>query len=725
MRQIRLLLSFFLLLAGGTALAQPATWIYYPGDLEIHLGNEMQNRRTERGAFFPPFWKMDSHYVLVEFSKQLDLQTEERIEIRAEGRYNLKLDGRMLPAERHLTIPAGRHSLHIKVYNQSSVPAIYVRGETIASDDSWLVTYEDKEWIDASGKASDTSSGTVYVPAGTWPSDDPEAPPSQFQLAHRPMPVVASEAREGGTLYDFGQETFGQVVFHGLRGNGRLALFYGESRDEALDPVHGETLDRFALQGETTDFITPESRAFRYVYVEKEGLALDSVSMRYEYLPLDYRGSFRCNDSLLNRIWDLSAYTLHLTTREFFIDGIKRDRWIWSGDACQSYLMNYYLFFDSPSVKRTTFNLRGKDPVTSHINTIMDYTFYWFIGIGDYYRYTGDRAFIEQIYPRMQSLMDYCLARRNPHGMMEGLAGDWVFIDWADFAMSKAGEVSFEQILFRRSLETMAFCAGLLRHTDEQARYTQLAGELADKIVDAFWSDEQQAFVHNREADVPSRQITPFTNIFAVLFDYLDPERVEAVKRSVLLNPDALRITTPYMRFYELEALCRLGEHRHVLQEIRDYWGGMVQLGATSFWEKYNPDESGAAHLAMYGRLYGKSLCHAWGASPLYLFGKYYLGVQPEEAGYRTFAVRPQLADLQWIEGAVPTPKGAIRVYMDRKQIRVSASEGEGFLYFSSASRPRCKTGILETTGPNAYRLRIQAGQEYHIQYKTLLTHTK
>lgn len=37
--------------------------------------------------------------------------------------------------------------------------------------------------------------------------------------------------------------------------------------------------------------------------------------------------------------------------------------------------MNYYLFFDSETVKRTIWQLRGKDPVTSHINTIMDYTF--------------------------------------------------------------------------------------------------------------------------------------------------------------------------------------------------------------------------------------------------------------------------------------------------------------------------------------------------------------
>jgi hypothetical protein len=451
------------------------------------------------------------------------------------------------------------------------------------------------------------------------------------------------------------------------------------------------------------------------VYIEDSRLSYDSVSMLYEYLPLEYKGRFRCNDELLNRIWEVSAYTMHLTTREFFIDGIKRDRWVWSGDAYQSFLMNYYLFFDSPSVERTIFSLRGKDPVTSHINTIMDYTFYWFIGIYDYYRYTGNQTFIEQIYPRMQSLMEYCLSRRNPNGMMEGRAGDWIFIDWADFPMSTSGEVSFEQLLFCRSLETMALCAGIVRQPEDEQKYRQLAGALAGQLFTAFWSDEKQVFVHNREKGVQSESVTPFTNLFAVLFNCLDEAQTQAVKQNVLLNPGALKITTPYMRFYELEALCLLGEHRHVLQEIRDYWGGMLQSGATTFWEKYNPDETGAAHWAMYGRPYGKSLCHAWGASPLYLFGKYYLGVQPQEAGYKTFGIRPVLAGLQWIEGTVPTPRGEIKVYMDREQIQVSASEGEGYLYFTTSSTPRANTGVVETLAPNEYQLRIESNKKYII----------
>ncbi|MDR2804643.1 MAG: alpha-rhamnosidase [Dysgonamonadaceae bacterium] len=694
------------------------TWIWYPGDFEIALANRMQNRRTERGAFFPPFWKMDSHYVLVEFSKTLDLKAAETVEIFAEGQYNVKLDGKLLPgAPAKITLPAGKHRLNIKIHNQAHVPALFVQGKTVGSDKSWRVTCEDKEWIDESGKASDTSSGTAYVNVGCWNFDDSDTPPSQFQLATQAQPVVKSIKQPQGVLLDFGKETFGYLVFHQLKGTGVIHIYYGESEKEALDTAHCETLDRLVFaRNETADYTTPDSKAFRYVYIENSSLQYDSISMLYEYLPLEYKGRFRCNDDLLNRIWEVSAYTLHLTTREFFIDGIKRDRWVWSGDACQSFRMNYYLFFDLPSVARTLLSLRGKDPVTSHINTIMDYTFYWFIGIYDYYRYTGDKTFIEQIYPRMQSLMEYCLTRRNANGMLEGRAGDWIFIDWADFPMSKSGEVSFEQFLFYRSLEVMASCAGWINQEEDRLKYKQLADELFDKFLTAFWSDEQQSFIHNREKGVKSNQITPFTNLFAVIFNCLDDVKTQAIKQNVLLNSKALKITTPYMRFYELEALCMLGEHRHVLQEIRNYWGGMLNLGATSFWEKYNPGETGAEHLAMYGRPYGKSLCHAWGASPLYLFGKYYLGVQPEQEGYKTFSIRPVLAGLQWIDGVVPTPEGEIKVYMDKKQIKVSASQGEGYLYFRAASKPRTNIGAIEPTAENEYQLRIESHKEYIIQ---------
>ncbi|MBD5313652.1 MAG: alpha-rhamnosidase [Bacteroides sp.] len=714
--------------------ASAQTWIWYPGDYEIWLGNRMNNNRTERGAFFPPFWKTDSHFVTVEFSKDLDLPQDEEITIVAEGKYNVKLDGKLQFGQpSKFTIPAGKHKLNIKVWNQETPPALYVKGNNVNTDPTWKVTNEDKEWIDESGKASDTSA-TIYAPAGYWNFDNIQNPPSTYHLNLEPMSYVAVEEKtaDGGKLYDFGKETFGRIVLKNPVGNGIVNIYYGESPEEALDIDHCETLDKIGFsEGMVVDLATNEvcqqagdytldnTKAFRYVYVApEEGINIGDVGMLYEYAPVEYRGKFKCSDPELNKIWDVGAYTMHLTTREFFIDGIKRDRWVWSGDAVQSYLMNYYLFFDSPTVKRTTRLLRGKDPVTAHINTIMDYTLYWFNGIYDYYLYTGDKEFVKEIYPKMQSLMDYVLGRTNKDGMLEGMTGDWVFVDWADFPMSKQGALSFEQVLFCKSLETMKLCAEIVGDKSDAEKYGRLATDLRDKLLPTFWDEQKQALVHNVENGKQSDQVNKFANMFAITYGYFDEPTTDSVMKNVMLNPEVPAITTPYMRFYELEALCDQGMQAQVLKEMKDYWGGMLNEGATSFWEKYNPEDSGTQHLAMYGRPYGKSLCHAWGASPIYLIGKYYLGVKPLSPGYKEFSITPHLGGLKWMEGTVPTPNGEISLYVNDKEIKVKATEGKGYINFKSKTQPKSDYGTVEKTGDKTYRLFIDTDKQITIKYK-------
>ena len=651
------------------------TWIWYPGDFEIWLGNIFNNRRTERGAMFPPFWKQDSHYVTVEFSREFNLDREETITIACEGQFNLMLDGKLQFGQpKTFTVPQGKHKLNLKVWNQATPPALFIEGATIHTDSTWLATYEDKIWIDENGVAHGSG---IYVPAASWNFDDIDTPPSQYQLERSEQrPVCSHSVTTNGILYDFGKETFGYLKVKGLKGC--IHIYYGESAEEAMDKEHCETLD-ILTRGQSPCEIC-DSKAFRYVYIETEqDASYEEVLMDFEYAPLEKErsGSFRCSDELLNSIWDTAAYTMDLTTREFFMDGIKRDRWTWSGDAIQSYLMNYYLRFDTECVKRTIRQLRGKDPVTAHVNTIMDYTFYWFKSIHDYYLYTADLDFVREMWPRMVTLMEYVEGRLNGDGMAEGQSDDWIFVDWVDFPMHKRGTLCFEQILLMKAMETMAVCAKLLGIKTD---YRVKAESLRNKIKQTFWSYERKAYYHAIEEGVMNQQITKFPNMFAILYGLAYEEERHEIMKSVMLNPAIDPITTPYMRFYELETLCIDGLQTEVLQEIRDYWGGMLHEGATSFWEKYNPEETGTQHLAMYGRPYGKSLCHAWGASPIYLIGKYYLGVQPTKPGYEEYLVKPVLGDLQWMEGDVPTPFGKIHVSMSRQEVTIYSDGGHGTL---------------------------------------------
>ena len=708
--------------------AMGQTWIWFPGDMDIWTGNRISNLRTEDGGFFPVFWRTDAHYQTVEFSKTVELDEPEEVEIAAEGRYSVKIDKRYrFGMPRKVDIPAGRHTIKIAVSNIASPPAIWIKGRTIKSDGTWTVSnYATEErpdtWLDTDGKP-------MFADAGQRPSE--------YRL---PVTAVAPTGKEttGREIFvDFAKESIGYLMLHGVKGNGQVNISYGESPDEARNRNRAYQRDKIVFTADSvTDLMTtavtsrshngnyriPHSRAMRYALIECNGTAtVDSVTLMSEMKNLGkrYRGAFECSDTLINKIWEVSAYTLHLTNREVMIEGLKRDRWMWSGDAIQSYLMNYYVFMDAPVVKRTIWAIRGKDPVQQHINTILDYTFYWFNSVYDYYMYTGDKEFIHRIYPRMKSLMAFVEGRLNSRGMVEGKKGDWVFIDWSPEKMSKAGELSFEQMVYLRSLEAMSLCAGIAGNSADSSRYSKRAESLKALLIPVFWNSSKKAFIHAVEKGRQDGKVTRYANMFAVLYNLVDGQRRQDILRSVLMNDSVMPITTPYMRFYELEALCALGKQRHVLKEMQSYWGGMLDEGATSFWETYDPKEKYPQRLAMYGHPYGKSLCHAWGGSPVYLLGKYYLGIRPTRPGYESWEAEPCLGGLKWIRGNVPSPNGNIHMEMTERQITIYAEGcGNGNIIFQSKIRPKASYGTPVHMADGRYRLKIEPGKKTTVRYK-------
>ena len=112
----------------------------------------------------------------------------------------------------------------------------------------------------------------------------------------------------------------------------------------------------------------PVARAMRYCLLS--GVPAKDPYFLYEVLPHERPGRFACSSSRINAIYEVAYHTMELCTREFFLDGIKRDRWLWAGDALQSVMMNHYTFFDRDVARRTLRALRGKDPFEKHINTI-------------------------------------------------------------------------------------------------------------------------------------------------------------------------------------------------------------------------------------------------------------------------------------------------------------------------------------------------------------------
>ena len=68
---------------------------------------------------------------------------------------------------------------------------------------------------------------------------------------------------------------------------------------------------------------------------------------------------------------------------------------------------------DAEIDQRTILALRGNDPMTKHINTIVDYSLLWLLGVDYHNEGYGDRDFLELVYPMMVSLMEFCIGRRE------------------------------------------------------------------------------------------------------------------------------------------------------------------------------------------------------------------------------------------------------------------------------------------------------------------------
>lgn len=638
-----------------------ALWIWFPGEFEMFLGLRMWSTRYERQTIMLPNWRVETTYPNIAFRKEWNFQQETTLHIRTDGEKAVMLDEQFVQhVDEELTVPAGRHMLVITVFNRDTFPALYIQSDSLVTDASWEVTCFEGEWKQAA----------------SWNFSDPTLPPSTFTLDVHPVSPVSVEPVNGGTLYDFGRE---MMAFLRYKGQGSALVTYGESREEALNYRNSEWCDEIVINGE---WITDYTRAFRYVYLPDSSQVI-LTDVLYQYLPIQNRGTFHCDDERMNRIYDTAVYTLQLNSREFLLDGIKRDRWVWSGDATQSYLLQFYSFLDLPLCQRTMRLLRGKDPVRIHLNTIQDYTCYWFISLLDYYLYTGDTEFLAQMYPAAQSLMEFCLERTDARGFMMAVPGDWVFVDWAP--IDNSGDVAVIQLLYARALEAMSTVARLLGHEEEAEQYGVAHQHTLTSCFSVFWSESYGCFTHGPAAD-DNAVVTRYPNMFAVLFGYLNDAQRQNVITHVLTNPYVLPITTPYMRFYEMMALCECGLADTVWDHILWYWGGMLERDATTFWEEFNPEQTGEKQYAMYGRPYGKSLCHAWGAGPILLFGRYFLGVRPTSPGYATFEVRPQSIDIS-MNGTVPTVRGPINLTIDSESVTVvNDSSGTGTLIWKGHS---------------------------------------
>ena len=634
-----------------------ATWIWKYRDFEFYHGMQYMLAREERGKRVPAFYRIPRHSASVRFMKQFELAEAEEISVLSEGDLCVELDWVRLNPATSYTIPAGRHQLRISVGNPTGMCALWIDGKTLQSDESWSVEAFDNDW----------------EPAATSPlCRDRGQKPGDFRFPEEPCIPVSDETRAGERLVDFGRESFVRLSLTGVTGS--VSVFYGETVEEAYSD-RCVIIDRVQADAELP------LRACRYLRFT--GAVDFTLQATMPVLP-SLKASFR-GDAQMNRIFQTSAYTLALCSRLFYLDGIKRDHWPWAGDAYITMHMDAYGYVDADVMRRTMLVLRGEKDVHQPVNNILEYSFYWCMMLGAYYTYTGDADFISRNYDNARRMIEYYIERCDQHGFVPPMPGVWLFIDW--HPMDKNGDVCVVQMLFYRSLCVMAELADLCGKREDAIRYNGLAAELGEKINATYWNEDLGAYVSVFREGERVSEVRRHQNYLSILFGLADERRTARILETVLHDPDIPPLTTPFYKFFEYDVLCRCGFVQEAFAAMRHYYGGMLALGATSIWEDFDEREEGLAHYAMYGDPFDRSLCHAWGAGPLYFIGRYQAGVAPLSPGWREYAVTPCLTMADFT-ATVPVGEGSVTVSLQKGSLTVSSDRDGGRLTVNGQTYP-------------------------------------
>jgi hypothetical protein len=318
------------------------------------------------------------------------------------------------------------------------------------------------------------------------------------------------------------------------------------------------------------------------------------------------------------------------------------------------------VFGERPLMEDTLDRLIGPAPVEQHVNGIPGYSSFWFTGVADYYRHTGDKQFLEREHERMLQLLNFVDKEFDERSIYANKTKVWLYVDWSPELNGDTPETRRATTLeFERAYREAAFMLLELGDSANADKYEARAKEIQAAAQKYLLDPATGAFG-------PRWQ----TNAAAVISGTAMPDQYNAIWKNVLSqvgNGDTRGwIISPYYNYYVIRAMAEMGHRDAALKWIRQYWGGMVNEGATSFWEGYDPSwyrEDFHASLQADNRSgYFVSLAHGWSAGPTAWLMEQVLGIQPTGAGYSTVDIRPDLVDLDWARGGEPTPHGLLKV---------------------------------------------------------------
>lgn len=335
----------------------------------------------------------------------------------------------------------------------------------------------------------------------------------------------------------------------------------------------------------------------------------------------DAAGELPCDDGRLRAIDRAARATLRDCMQDVFEDGPKRDRRLWIGDLRLEALANYRTFGNNDLVKRCLYLFGGTTMPDGRVSqcvftspevepddrTMFDYALLFVPTLLDYWRETGDEETLRDLAPVAFDQVELAREQLGEDDVVrDSDVLGWCFIDWS-LGLNK--QASAQGVY----CYCLAAAVELARAVGDGA----LASELGERLVAAraagraaFCDEGLWLFVSGEK-----RQVSWASQVWMVLGGVVSAEEAGGLLDRVAAFDGAEPMVTPYLWQHYVDALLVAGRREQALQVVRDYWGGMIDAGADTFWELYNPDNPDESP---YGGTIVNSYCHAWSCGPAY-----------------------------------------------------------------------------------------------------------
>jgi len=471
-------------------------------------------------------------------------------------------------------------------------------------------------------------------------------------------------------ILDFGKEIQGGIeivtTINNVKKMGKVRIRFGESVSETMSDigVDGATNDHslrdFEISLPWLGRVEVGNSGFRFASIQlvdpDTKIEIKEISAVFSYRDIPYLGSFKCNDEQLNKIWMTGAYTVHLNMQDYLWDGIKRDRLVWVGDMHPEVMTINTVFGFNEIIPKSLDLARDLTPLPAWMNGLSSYSMWWILIQRDWYKYQGNLDYLKEQKSYLFELLKLLSTKIDNSGK-ENLEGGR-FLDWPSSENKPAIHAGLQ------SMMVMTFQAG-----------AELSGILGDQAMVSICNET----VLKLKKHVPEFNDSKQAAALLALSGLVPAEKAN----NEILAKDGVHKMSTFYGYYMLNARAMAGDYQGAIDNIRDYWGAMLDLGATTLWEDFDIDwmknagridELPAEGKVDIHRSYGgycykelrHSFCHGWASGPTSWLSEYVLGVQVVEPGCKVIKIEPHLGDLQWVEGTFPTPFGVVKIRHDK-----------------------------------------------------------